>query len=220
MSTNYRQDDYYFHENEYHKQVDAFRFGKLLSHYEIYKKTIGIPGDIVECGIFRGKSFFQMAGFRDVVENPYSRKLIGFDIFGMFPPTNFEEDKQILQDFIDASGGESISIDEMHTALKAKDVKNYELVKGDINQTVPQYCKDHPELRISLLHIDVDVYEPCVTILENLYERVTGGGIIMLDDYPCFPGEEKAVEDFIKGKNIQLQKLPFAHAPSFFVKPL
>ncbi|BBB20101.1 MULTISPECIES: hypothetical protein [Helicobacter] len=42
----------------------------------------------------------------------------------------------------------------------------------------------------------------------------------MLDDYPCFPGEEKAVEDFIKGKNIQLQKLPFAHAPSFFVKPL
>lgn len=42
----------------------------------------------------------------------------------------------------------------------------------------------------------------------------------MLDDYPCFPGEEKAVEDFIKGKNIALQKLPFSSSPSFFIKPL
>lgn len=217
--TAYRTDDYYTHENAYFSQVDAFRFGKFLSHYEIYKKSLGVPGDIVECGIFRGKSFFQMAGFRDVVENPYSRKLIGFDIFGKFPPTEFEEDKQILQDFLDASGGDSISLEDMHAALKAKDVKNYELIKGDINETIPRYCKEHPELRISLLHIDVDVYEPCVTILEHLYERVVGGGVIMLDDYPCFPGEEKAVEDFIKGKNITLQKLPFSSAPSFFIKP-
>lgn len=176
MAVGYRQNDYYTYENEYYKQVDAFRFGKLLAHYEIYKKSIGIPGDIVECGIFRGKSFFQMAGFRDVLENPYSRKLIGFDIFGMFPPTKFEDDKQILQDFIDASGGTSIDIDDMHAALETKGVTNYELVKGDINATIPKYCKDHPEMRISLLHIDVDVYEPCVTIFEHLYDRVVGGG--------------------------------------------
>ena len=216
----YRGNDYYIHENEYFRQVDTFRFAKLLAHYEIYKKTIGIPGDIVECGIFRGKSFFQIANFRDILENPYSRKIIGFDIFGMFPPTSFDDDKKLLEDFISASGGESISIEDMHLALKNKNIENYELIKGDINTTVPDYCDKHPELRISFLHIDVDVYEPCVTILENLYDRVVGGGVIMLDDYPCFPGEEKAVEDFIRSKNIQLKKTSFSSSPSYLIKPL
>ncbi|WP_269149127.1 TylF/MycF/NovP-related O-methyltransferase [Helicobacter apodemus] len=61
-------------------------------------------------------------------------------------------------------------------ALAYKKIENYELIKGDINDTLPQYCKDKPELKIALLHIDTDVYEPAVTILDNMYERVSGGG--------------------------------------------
>lgn len=45
-----------------------------------------------------------------------------------------------------------------------------------------------------------------------------GGGVIMFDDYGTFPGETKAVDEFIKDKNIQLKKLPFLYKPTYIVK--
>ncbi len=60
---------------------------------------------------------------------------------------------------------------------------NYELIKGDILQTVPKYLSEHPELKIDLLHMDVDVYQPTVTILNTFYDRVITGGLVVLDDF-------------------------------------
>ena len=96
--------------------------------------------------------------------------------------------------------------------------RNFELVKGDITKTVPTYLKTHPELRISILNLDTDIYEPAVTILEHLYPRVSKGGIIILDDYGTFPGETKAIEDYFKGKEIQIRKFPFCMTPSYILK--
>ena len=36
---------------------DISRIRKILARYELFKKTINIPGDIVECGVFKGVSF-------------------------------------------------------------------------------------------------------------------------------------------------------------------
>ncbi|MCW1341325.1 TylF/MycF family methyltransferase [Campylobacter jejuni] len=41
---------------------------------------------------------------------------------------------------------------------------------------MPEYCDKHPEFKIAFLHIDVDIYEPTVTILENLFDKVVRGG--------------------------------------------
>ena len=75
-----------------------------------------------------------------------------------------------------------------------------ELIEGDITQTVPDYVSEHPELKIALLNLDVDIFEPTVTILENLYPKIVSGGIIILGDYGRFPGETKAVNEFFKNK--------------------
>jgi len=40
----------------------------------------------------------------------------------------------------------------------------------------------------------------------------------MLDDYPTVEGEVKAVDEFIKDKDIVIQKLSMAHIPSFIIK--
>ncbi|WP_269149126.1 hypothetical protein [Helicobacter apodemus] len=40
----------------------------------------------------------------------------------------------------------------------------------------------------------------------------------MFDDYSIFAGETKAVDEFIKDKNLALQKLPFLHKPTFIIK--
>ncbi|WP_290880210.1 TylF/MycF/NovP-related O-methyltransferase [Helicobacter sp.] len=163
------------YENGFYATADDRRFGKFIAHFKLYEKIINLPGAIVECGIFKGNSFFEFAHFRNILETENSRKLIGFDMFGDFPQTNFEDDKIKRQEFINEAG-DAITLDEMHKILQYKGIKNYELIKGDINETLPRYCKDNPQLKIALLHIDTDIYEPAVTILENMYDKIMGGG--------------------------------------------
>ena len=88
----------------------------------------------------------------------------------------------------------------------------------DINKTVPEYLKSHPKLKISLLNLDTDIYEPAVTILDTLYPRIVKGGILILDDYKVFPGETKAVNEYFKGKKFKIEKFPFSSTPHYIIK--
>jgi hypothetical protein len=44
-----------------------------------------LPGNIIECGVFKGASLIRFATFRYILEAPFSRKIIEFDTFGKFP---------------------------------------------------------------------------------------------------------------------------------------
>jgi|TARA_B100000315_G_scaffold245396_1_gene271212 hypothetical protein len=206
------------YENGFYLTSDITRIGKLLSQYELYKKTVNLPGDIIECGVFKGASLIRLASFRDLLESTYSRKIIGFDTFEKLPSTNYYDDIQVLNKFIDEAGDKCISIEELTRTLHRKGLKNIELIKGDINITIPEYVKKCPSLKIALLHIDTDVYEPAVTILEYLYEKIVREGIIMFDDYGTFPGETKAVDEFFKNKNVVIRKLSLNYIPSYVIK--
>lgn len=207
----------FHYENGFYITTDSRRFGKFFAHYELYKRITNLPGAIVECGIFKGNSFFRLAHFREILEMQDSRKLIGFDIFGDFPQTNFDLDAPFREAFINEAGN-GISEEELHNVLKFKNIRNYELIKGDIVQTVPEYCTNNPQLKIALLHIDTDIYEPAVTILEYFWDRMVSGGVIIFDDYAIFPGETKAVDDFFASRNVIIEKLPICHTPSFVIK--
>ena len=69
------------YENGFYLTSDVYRIGNLMAHYELYKKIIDIPGDIIELGVFKGGSIIQFATFRELLENENSRKIIGFDVF-------------------------------------------------------------------------------------------------------------------------------------------
>ena len=207
------------YENDFYLSSDITRIGKILAHYELYKMVLDVPGAIVECGVFKGTSLIRFASFRDLLGNSFSKKIIGFDSFGEFPETEFSADKQLRQLHIDQGGPESISKQQLLDILKRKGVdKEVQLIEGDITKTLPGYMKEHPELRISLLNLDVDIYEPSVTILEELFPRVVKGGIVMLDDYGFFPGETKAVDQYFKDKKVTIRKLPFCVTPAYIVK--
>ena len=107
----------------------------------------------------------------------------------------------------------------MENIFNAKGFENIELVKGNIFDTLPSFIEQNHETRIALLHMDVDVKEPTDFILENLYERVVPGGIIIFDNYNSFPGESISVDNLMKKYNLELKKLPFYNVPSFIVKP-
>ena len=207
------------YENNFYLSCDITRISKILSHYEIYKMIKEIPGEIVECGVFKGASYLRFAMFREVFGNPFSKKIIGFDTFGKFPETSFQDDEKTRNQFIDSAGADSISKEQLLKILNHKGLnKHIDLIEGDITETVPAYVKANPELKISLLNLDTDIYEPAVTILEHLYPKITKGGILMLDDYGTHPGETKAVDDYFHNKDVEIKKFSFAMTPCYIVK--
>jgi len=206
-------------ENNFYLSCDLTRISKILAHYELFRMSRGLAGDIVECGVFKGASLARFAAFREIFGNPFSRKVIGFDTFGDFPETGFDQDVERRKGFIAAAGNQSISVEQMRQVLEHKGCDRFvELVAGDITQTVPAYVAQHPELRISLLNLDTDIYEPAVTILEHMFPLIVPGGVLILDDYGVFPGETKAVDDYFQGRTVEIRKFPFCMTPCYVVK--
>jgi hypothetical protein len=178
-----------------------------------------IPGAIVECGVFKGISLLRFATFRQLLSNTSSQPIYGFDTFDEFPETNFEEDKEPRSTFIKSAGSSSISVKDLYALLQKKNmVQNVSLVAGDICSTVPDFAMKNKDLKIALLNIDVDIHEPAVVVLEQLYPMVAKGGLILLDDYNKFPGETKAVNDYFKNKDVKIEQYPFSAYPYFIIK--
>lgn len=210
--------DKYEHENGFYLTCDTGRIGKFISHLEIYKKIISLPGDVIEFGVYKGSSLVRLMSFRDLLENSNSRKIYGFDAFGKFPDSvQLKSDQEFIEKFQD-NGGFGISKNDLEQVLQKKQFTNYDLVAGDIMKTLPNFLIENPAIRLSLVHIDVDVFEPTQLILNLLWERMVDGGIIMLDDYGLVEGETKAVDEFFSDKNVQILKLPYYRVPSFIIK--
>ena len=205
------------YENGFHLTSHPTRIAKILGQYDVYRRIVGLPGAIVEVGVFKGASLIRLATFREVTESPYSRPIIGFDAFGSFPVLGDAADAAYIERF-QAASGHGISQSELERALEVKGFRNVELVAGDLTKTVGAYLETHPELRIALLHIDVDVYEPTRSALEALWTRIVRGGIVMLDDYGTVAGETRAVEEFFADQDVLIEKPPTSHVSAFIVK--
>ena len=75
-------------------------------------------------------------------------------------------------------------------------------------------------MRISLLHLDVDLYEPTLAALKAFYPLVVPGGLVVFDEYGLveWPGESKAAEEYFGDKMPRLEKFPFPSLPGGFFK--
>lgn len=208
-------------ENSFYLRSDPYRLGKVLGQYEIYKQIVGLPGAVVECGVFKGVSLIRFATFRHVLETQESRKIIGFDAFGDFPSDGLSRDDDI--DFAathdEQSGGPGISPEELGKLLAAKGFGNFELVRGNVLETVEPYFANHDYEKIALLHLDMDVHAPTAVTLEKLWDRVVPGGIVMIDDYGTVSGATVAIDEFVKDKNLRIQKAAYYKIPAYIVKP-
>jgi len=204
-------------ENEFYKTTRADRIGKLLEHYELYKMIVAKPGEVIELGVFKGNSLKRWAFFRELLETRYARNIIGFDTFAEFPKANSSRDEINRKSFVEQAGIMSVSKEVLEKQLKEQDIyHNVELVKGDAIETIPEFNKKHPELRIALLHLDIDVYEPTKLGLEFFYPRMVQGGIVILDNYGVFYGENNAIEEYFKGNLPDIKKFSMSKTPCYF----
>ncbi len=208
------------YENGFYLTSSAQRIGKFATHMELFRRSSGLAGDIVECGVFKGASFSRFVKFRTLFETPASREIYGFDTFGAFPEADDPMDEEKREDFVSKAGNQSIFRQRLLGLFDELGLnENLELVEGDIRKTVPAFCNNHTDLKISLLNIDVDLLEPTRTCLEYFYPRVVSGGIVILDDYGDFPGATKAADEYFEDKEGTIQKLPYAFSIPFIEKP-
>ncbi|WP_231621683.1 TylF/MycF/NovP-related O-methyltransferase [Sphingomonas sp. 37zxx] len=193
---------------------------KLLAHYELYRKITHLPGAVIELGVYKGASFMRFAGFRDVLENSYSRPLIGFDAFGSFPRDGVAgaSDQQFIDHF-ETAGGQGIARGDLERLIAAKGFENTELVEGNIFTTVPEYLAKHPALKIALLHLDLDVYEPTAFALDQLLPSMVRGGLVLFDDYGLVAGATRAADAACDRLGVTMAKLSHYQIPAYFTAP-
>ena len=207
------------YENGFYWFSHPTRLSKALAQYEIYKLIVNVPGDVIELGVYKGASLIRLATFRKILENDFSRKIIGFDMFGKFPHSrsNTNSDIEFIERFENA-GGSGIKQSELRTILDRKKLENIELIEGDVFKTLDHYLIQYPQTRISFLHLDLDVFAPTEYALNLLYDRVVTGGVIVFDDYNSVEGETLAVDNFIKRNKLKLIKNSYYSVPSYVVK--
>lgn len=214
----------FFYENSFYLTCVNQRLSKILALYELFKRTLEIPGAIVECGVFRGATLIRLATFRDLFSDPQAKKIIGFDTFDGYPEANLPVDKQARESFIESAGKSAISKKQLLNVFVGKGITNVELVEGDIVKTAPGYATYHPNLKISLLYLDCTVYEPTLAALKSFYKNIVSGGLLVLNGYGkegASGGEEtRAVDDFFGKSSIAVRKLPFSFSPCYLVKGL
>lgn len=97
-------------------------------------------------------------------------------------------------------------------------VQKISFIKGNALNTIPRFLEQRPELLISLLYLDFDVYEPTKIALESLLPLVVKGGVIAFDElnHPGYPGETSALKDVMALP--KLKRSPLDPYISWYIK--
>ena len=206
--------------NDFHHLCDTARMQKLFARHRLFLRVRDIPGDIVDAGVFKGTSTILFAQMLRTYCPDMGRKVVGFDTFDdAFEGTrNFEQDNaRSFMQFHEA-GMEA----QLNNVIRAQQLENYcELIKGDITKTLPAYLGRKGSLTISLLHVDLDIYEPTISTLRNAYDAMAPGGLIVLDQYGIEGwGETAAVDDFFAERGIEptIERIPFTTTPTALIQ--
>lgn len=211
-----------------------FNIARLLAHYEIFKRVVDVPGVIVDLGVYRGASTFTWAKFCEIFCPTDIRKTVfGFDTFEGFARISQEDGPENpAQDVVPGGyfGGASVESDltlaqeAMNQDRHLRHKNRIEFVKGDACETIPRFTQEKGDgLRIALLNLDLDLYEPTRVALENFVPRMARGGVIVVDEYAVdtFGGETKAVDEYFEkhfGKRPRVIKFPWHSNPTGFIE--
>ena len=199
---------------------DTGRLKKIFARYELFKKTISIPGDIVECGVFKGTGHIYWLKLLKIFDEHSIKKVIGFDSFENFTDSILEYEKKEQKKFVKEADYNNISIKEINKKIsKLGMIQRSELIKGDIIKTAKKYTENNKGFKISLLNLDLDTYEGTKSALNEFYKKVSRGGIIVLDEYGKRGwGETDAVDEFLDDhKELEIKSIEYSNQPTAYI---
>jgi hypothetical protein len=167
----------------------------------------GIPGAVVECGVWRGGSAMLAAITLDQLGDT-GRELYLYDTFaGMSEPSARDVDVADARmvdewDRHRGRGGDPLfALGELEDVRRAMTSTGYppervRLVQGKVEDTIPATLPGP----IALLRLDTDWYESTRHELEHLWELLVPGGVLIVDDYGHWAGAREAVDEYFAGR--------------------
>ena len=194
-----------------------------------YLHVNAIPGDVCECGVWRGGS--SMAAALKLSALGGQRGLWLYDTFaGMVEPGALDrsarDGKPALQVWRSQRRSEVenawclASLDDVRKNLAST---NYpagliKYVPGKVEETL-RVTSNLPS-RIALLRLDTDWYESTRVELETLYDRLSPGGVLIIDDYGHWEGARRAVDEFFAAQPRKMLLNRIDYTGRIGIKPL
>jgi len=194
---------------------------RFLTRIECFRKVLCIQGDVVECGVLFGGSLMTWARASSILEPLNSqRRIVGFDTFDGFPSVS---ERDVTGTSAQShEGGFGFGDTDIHGDLERcvevydqdrqlGHIEKVKLVKGDITETVPAYLEANPHTLVSLLHLDVDLYEPTKAALRAFVPRMPKGAVIVFDELnsPLWPGETIALLEELGVRDLRIERFPW-----------
>lgn len=190
-----------------------------------------IKGDICEFGVFNGHTILSIAILLKMIGS--NKKVYGFDSFQGFSKKSFcEQDsdiqfdklykkKEISKDhynkvlfrrsikkinFSSSGNFTNTSIQSLYYKIKKLNLNNIKIIKGDFSKTLPPFFKQ--KKNIFACNIDCDLYESYKITLPYVWQNLSKGGFIHLDEYYSikYPGAKIATDNFLKLNSITVKK--------------
>ncbi|MDQ3879541.1 MAG: TylF/MycF family methyltransferase [Chloroflexota bacterium] len=200
-----------------HTMTSAERLFALIQAVR-YVVAAGIPGAIVECGVWKGGSMMAVAhtlrrlGVAD-------RELYLFDTFeGMTDPGTEDVSytgRPAAADF--SEDWLAVSVEAVREAVTSVGypADRLHFVKGDVEQTIPGAAPES----VALLRLDTDWYASTHHELVHLYPRLASAGVLIIDDYGHWRGARQAVDEYVAETELRLLLNRIDYSGRIAVKP-
>jgi predicted O-methyltransferase YrrM len=168
----------------------------------------GVPGDIVECGVFGGLSLAMFAQGLTFHPTSSARRVVGIDSFEGLPASVEDHARWREGDCAVVHGwhplareGERVSPATVRQLFAHCGLRQPDILEGRFADVLPRVV---PETlgSVALLHVDCDLYESTRDALEGLAPVIEDGAVVMFDDWFHFKGrpdrgEARALGEFL-----------------------
>lgn len=214
--------------NAFPKYVTRQTLARFLALQDLFRMTLDVPGDTVECGVHAGGGLMTFAQLSAIFEPVnLQRRIIGFDTFAGFPAiTPADTGGAAPNPELRKGGFAADSLADLERCIELYDanrvighLQKVVLVPGDATGTIPSFLAANPHTVVSLLHLDFDLYEPTRVALEHFLPRMPKGAVVVFDElnHPAWPGETVALAETVGIRSLRLRRFSFEPYISYAV---
>ena len=184
---------------------------RILTLYELYKQTAEIAGHIAEVGVFKGAISLLFAKLVSIFESESLTLVHGFDWFKGNVPTQNDSDLLV-------KGGYKAEYDDVINLTQLQNLDHIlKIHKLDVSLDLGEFFSRHSHLRFKLVFLDAGLYEVVKACVKHFYDRLTPGGIMILDQFSHeqSPGEALAITQSLP--HAKIKTIPNSWMPNAYI---
>ena len=191
--------------------IGHMSLNRLLTIYELYKKTLGLAGHIADVGVYKGASSLLFAKLIKIFEPEALTLCHGFDWFEGMKKT--EKDSEFVVD-----GGYKTNYEKILELIQKQGFDNILKVhKLDLTKELKAFFEKYPHLRFKLVMMDAGTYDCMKSAIPYFYDKLISGGIMIFDQYSheFAPGEALALHETLP--NATIRTIPNSWMPNAYI---